>query len=71
VGEVEAFFPNLLQKLKVSEDGWLWENPHWYQINKAETIVNRMTQQGRDEFKVHGFTEKRKPRRMKKQRKKT
>ncbi len=69
VSEVESFFPELLKKLRESEDGWVWESPYWYQINKKGTIVNRMTQMGRDEFKTHGFTEKRKPALDKKQQK--
>jgi hypothetical protein len=58
VSEVEVFFPELLEKLRKSPDGWVYESPYWFQLNKKGTIVNRMTQMGRDEFRTHGFTEK-------------
>lgn len=61
VSELETFFPVLFEKLKASVDGWVYEKPYWYQINKSKTIVNRMTQMGKDEFSSHGFTEKRRP----------
>ena len=56
--EIEVFIPKLLELLKTSPDGWVWDAPYWYQINKKGTIINRMTQMGRDEFRTHGFTEK-------------
>lgn len=58
VSEMEVFMPALLKKLLESKDGWIKEGPYWYQINKKHTIVNRMLQMGKDEFRIHGFTEK-------------
>lgn len=59
--EMEVFEPELLKQLLESPDGWVYREPYWYQINKKHTIINRMLQMGKDEFRVHGFTEKRRP----------
>lgn len=57
--ELEVFLPELAKKLEPG--AWLLEKPYWYKRNRKGNIVYRMTEMGKDEFRTHGFTEKRKP----------
>jgi len=59
--ELEAFNASLVQKLKDSKDGWVFDNPYWYKINRKGNIIYRMLKIGKDEFQTHGFTEKHRP----------